>query len=496
MISDKLNKLLKKIYDLKIFDPIRKYIDRLWERIEKSIRFELMTVIAICFACSALFYVFANDSFSKREEVADVSYDYTSIENEAKEIINEITQNSNNSEEFLQSKCDEAYNYYEAKAFITDLDGKILFKSENVEEDAVDVFLLLANNANVDTNNGQEKRYIFPLTSGNNRYYFIYSDVPTASIKYNYYTEENSILAIFLALIVFAILFISITNSKMKYLDEIADGLKKIANEDLQYRIREDGRDELRNLASNINYMADEINRKIIAERQSEQAKADLITNVSHDLRTPLTSIMGYIGLVKEGKYDNDKEMKEYLNIAFNKAEKLKILINDLFEYTKFSSDAIKINKVRINLIEFLSQLSEELMPIFEENNLKLLSYYGKEEGIQVDIDPDKMVRVFENLFTNAIKYSYKPGVISIDVVKEKGFVTIVIRNRGENIPKEKVEKLFDRFYRVEESRNTQTGGTGLGLAISKNIVELHGGYIWAECFGEEISFFVKLREI
>lgn len=455
-----------------------------------------MTVIAICFACSALFYIIANDSFSKREEVADVTYDYNSIENEAKGIISEITQSTNNNDDFLQSKCNEAYYNYDAKAFITDLDGKILFKSENVEEDTVDVFLLLANNADVDVNNGQEKRYIFPFTAGENRYYFIYSDVPTASIKYDYYTEENSILAIFLSLIVFAILFISITNSKMKYLDEIADGLKKIANEDLQYRIREDGRDELRNLASNINYMADEINRKIIAERQSEQAKADLITNVSHDLRTPLTSIMGYIGLVKEGKYDNDKEMKEYLNIAFNKAEKLKILINDLFEYTKFSSNAIKINKVKINLIEFLSQLSEELMPLFEENNLKLLSYYGKEEGIQVDIDPDKMVRVFENLFTNAIKYSYKPGVISIDVVKEKGFVTTVIRNRGENIPKEKVEKLFDRFYRVEESRNTQTGGTGLGLAISKNIVELHGGYIWAECFGEEISFFVKLREI
>ncbi|WP_253289458.1 cell wall metabolism sensor histidine kinase WalK [Clostridium sp. MSJ-8] len=496
MINDKLHKILKKIYNFKIFNPIRKYIDKLWEKIEKSIRFELMAVIAVCFACSALFYIIANDSFSKREEVADVTYDYESIESEAKDIISEINQDVTGGSDFLQSKCNEAYDYYNAKAFITDLDGKILYKSENVEEDTVDIFLLLANNANVDVNNGQEKRYIFPLTIGENRYYFIYSDVPTASIKYNYYTKENSILAILLSLVVFAILFISITNAKMKYLDEIADGLKKIANDDLHYRIREDGRDEIRNLASNINYMADEINRKIIAERQSEQAKSDLITNVSHDLRTPLTSIMGYIGLVKEGKYDDEDEMKEYLNIAFSKAEKLKVLINDLFEYTKLSSEGIKINKVRVNLIEFLSQLSEELMPLFEQNNLELVSYYGKEEGIQVDIDPDKMVRVFDNLFTNAIKYSYKPGVISVDVVKDQGYVTVVIRNRGENIPKEKIEKLFDRFYRVEESRNTQTGGTGLGLAISKNIVELHGGNIWAECFGAEISFFVKLRGI
>ena len=111
-----------------------------------------------------------------------------------------------------------------------------------------------------------------------------------------------------------------------------------------------------------------------------------------------------------------------------------------------------------------------------------------------VNVDPDKMVRVFENLLTNAVKYSYKPGNIVVGIYENEDYVTVAIRNKGKNIPPEKVAKLFERFYRVDESRNAQSGGSGLGLAISKNIVEMHGGQIWAECYGEDISFYVKLK--
>ena len=278
----------------------------------------------------------------------------------------------------------------------------------------------------------------------------------------------------------------------MKYLDEIALGLKKIASGDLDYHIEESGTDEIRNIAANINYMSKEINRKIIAQRRAEKTKTDLITNVSHDLRTPLTSIMGYIGLVKEGRYENEITMKEYLNIAFNKAEKLKMLIEDLFEYTKLNNEGIKLNKSEVNISEFIFQLTEELTPLFEENGLSIIKS-ATEDKVIVNVDADKMLRVFENLLTNAIKYSFKPGKIVVGIYESKGFVTIAIRNKGNNIPPEKISKLFERFYRVDESRNAQSGGSGLGLAISKNIVELHQGQIWAECYGEDISFYVKL---
>ena len=349
--------------------------------------------------------------------------------------------------------------------------------------------------SNIDNkqNEGKAVKCIYPININENRMYFLYEDIPTANIKYDVYKSDDSVFALMLSFILFIILFIIITNRKMKYLDEIAVGLKKIAGGNLNYHIKEEGNDEIRKLASNINYMAEEINKKILAERNAEKTKADLITNVSHDLRTPLTSIMGYIGLVKDKRYEDEGDRDEYLNIAFNKAEKLKVLIEDLFEYTKLNNDGIKINKIRVNINEFLVQIIEELMPIFEENNLTIVNNTSK-EGMYVDLDPDKMMRVFENLLTNAVKYSYKPGEIEVCIFEDKEYTTVSIKNKGQHISKEKVDKLFDRFYRVDESRNANTGGSGLGLAIAKNIVELHGGKIYAECYGENIIFNVRLR--
>ena len=211
-----------------------------------------------------------------------------------------------------------------------------------------------------------------------------------------------------------------------------------------------------------------------------------------HDLRTPLTSVMGYIGLVIQRRYKDENEMDEYLNVAFNKAKRLKVLIDDLFEYTKYNNNGITLNKSQVNLSEFLSQLIEELMPMLDENNLTVFKKFECEKAL-VLIDPIKMLRVFENLLTNAIKYSYKPGEIIIGLYKNDNKAVVVFRNKGEHLPKEKTDKLFDRFYRVDESRNTSTGGSGLGLAISKNIVELHGGKIWADSIGNNISFYVEL---
>ena len=490
-------RVINKIYKWRIFNPFRKKIEIIMIRIEKSIRFELMVVIAICFVCSFLFYAICNDAFTRNEQQSKVVYDYDTLQSKSKDKLLQIEEQPNlsiDNTEFFNEFCNNDYESIGEKIYITDLDGNILYKSNNVIEDKVDIFILLTSAINDTEEDGREKKYIYPISIGSERYYFIFSDTPTASIHYSSHKVSNSFLALMLSVIVFIIIFISITNTKMKYLDEIAEGLKIIANEDIHFRIREEGNDEIRNLASNINYMANEINNKIELQKRSEQTKTDLITNVSHDLRTPLTSIMGYIGLVKEGKYDNDETMKEYLNIAFNKSEKLKMLIEDLFEYTKLNNSGIKINKQLINLTDFIFQLSEELIPLFDENDIKLIKSAKVDEKIMVLIDPDKMLRVFENLLSNAVKYSYKPGNIILSISKNNDNVLVVVRNKSDHIPAEKLNRIFDRFYRVDESRNAQTGGTGLGLAISKNIVELHGGKIWAECYGNNVSFYVKLK--
>ena len=494
-LKDTFESNINKSY-IKFLGCIEYMIATIKRKIEKSIRFELMLVIGICFLISLCFYNFTN-SFLKREYTEpQISYDYDAVERLASSLGNEIE-----SRNLLLDNKDEIYSVLSTvpktdKCYITDLDGDILFKTENVLEERIDIYTALKEamtNSNYEkVGIVKEKVYIMPLKIGEDRVYLIYSKVPEADITYTTVSKSNSSLAIFLACIVFILLFVIITNNKMKYLDEIAIGLKIIAGGNLKYRIEERGTDEIKNLANNINYMAKEIGEKINAERLAEKTKSELITNVSHDLRTPLTSVMGYIGIVIQKRYKDEKEMEDYLNVAFNKAEKLKVLIDDLFEYTKYNNNGIKLNKIRVNITEFLSQLIEEMMPILDENNLTIFKKFEFKK-LDIFIDPAKMVRVFENLLTNAVKYSYKPGEIIVGLYKKGNKAVIVVRNKSDHLSKEKTEKLFDRFYRVDESRNANTGGSGLGLAISKNIVELHGGRIWADSIGNNVSFYVEL---
>lgn len=481
-----------------ILQYIEDLVSYVKEKIEKSIRFELMMVIGICFLISFIFYSFTNNMLKREYTESKITYDYDSIEREASDLAKQIESESNlsikdnNKIEKILSNVSNG-----DKSYITDLDGKVLYKTSNVVEENIDIYSALKSamtNVKYEKVSGvKESSYIIPLKIGDERIYLIYSKIPEATITYNIINTSNSSLALLLTVIVFIVSFVVITNSKMKYLDEIATGLKIIASGNLNYRIQEKGTDEIRNIAYNINYMAKEIGQKINAERDAEKTKTDLITNVSHDLRTPLTSVMGYLGLVIQRRYKDEEEMKEYLNIAFSKAERLKLLIEDLFEYTKLNNNGITLNKTKVNLAEFLSQLIEELTPMLDENNLTVYKKFESEK-ISVVIDTLKMLRVFENLITNAIKYSYKPGEILIGLYEKDNSAIVVFRNKGDHLSKEKTEKLFDRFYRLDESRNTNTGGSGLGLAISKNIVELHEGKIWAESIGDNISFYVQLN--
>ncbi|BCZ44834.1 sensor histidine kinase [Clostridium gelidum] len=486
------------ISDSKILQRIEDLVSNIKKKIEKSIRFELMMVIGICFLISFIFYSFTNNILKREYNEPKITYDYDSIERSANDLAKQIEAQENLDLKDKSKISSILENVASGdKSYITDLDGKVLYKTKNVAEENIDIYSALKNamaKVNYEKSGDvKEKNYIMPLKVGNDRIYLIYSRIPEATITYATINTSNSSLALILAVIVFIVSFVIITNKKMKYLDEIAIGLKIIASGNLNYRIQEKGTDEIRNIAYNINYMAKEIGEKINAERDAEKTKTDLITNVSHDLRTPLTSVMGYMGLVIQNRYKDEAEMKEYLNIAFSKAERLKLLIEDLFEYTKLNNNGITLTKTKVNLAEFLSQLIEELMPLFDENELAVYRKFESEK-ISVSIDTLKMLRVFENLITNAIKYSYKPGEILVGLYEKDNTAIVVFRNKGDHLSKEKAEKLFDRFYRLDESRNTNTGGSGLGLAISKNIVELHEGKIWAESIGDNISFYVQLN--
>ncbi|WP_195262821.1 ATP-binding protein [Clostridium sp. 1001275B_160808_H3] len=498
-IRNLILKIFCKLYNSILGVKIREVLEWIYIRIEKSIRFELMLVFAICFLAAFMFYGFANNVLSKNKTITNLEYDIGEVQSHANSIAKELSGEYGYKIEGLkeEEQIKELLNRYndgKAKIYLTDLDGKILFKVNGEFQEKLDIYAIIDKSNSV-AEDGSERVFLYPVNIGADRAYLIYSKIPTPYISYDYYVDENSFLALVLSVIMFISIFIIITNKKMKYIEEIASGVRIISNGDLSYRIEEKGKDEIKKLAENINNMASEIENRIDAERRAEKTKSELITNVSHDLRTPLTSVMGYIGLVKDGKYEDENMMKEYLNIAFNKSNQLKELIEDLFEYTKLNNKGIVLGKNKVNIVEFLSQIIEEYIPVFEENEIEVVKKFV-DEKCMVEIDAGKMVRVFENLFSNAIKYSFKPGSVIVSAYENNGFVNITIKNRGEHIPKEKVERLFDRFYRVDEARNSNTKGSGLGLAISKNIVELHNGSIWAECVGNEISFFIKLKVI
>ncbi|MGL4774302.1 MAG: sensor histidine kinase [Clostridium sp.] len=492
-----LNKMINKFQNTKLYALMNKGLRFLKNKFDKSIRFELMVIVGLCFISSFAFYGVANGILRRTEVVNNIEYDYEYIQyngNRINEQLNAEISMQVDREAYFKKVLEQEVKS-DAKAYITDLDGNVIYKTANAIEKSIDIFTVMKNNTDKYEKTGapQEVMYIYPLKVEEDRYYFIYSEIPRAELKRVEYIVENSFLALFLSVVVFITIFLIITNKKMIYLDQIALGLNIIAEGQLNHKIEEKGNDEISNLAININNMASEINSRIKAERMAEKTKSDLITNVSHDLRTPLTSIMGYIGLIKERRYKDENEMNQYLDIAFNKAEKLKILIDDLFEYTKLNNNGIKISKVNVNIVEFIAQLIDELTPLFEENDLEVMSTL-RDEKILVNVDINKMLRVFENLLTNAIKYSYKPGTVIVGLYENNGSVTISIKNKGNHIEEAKLDKLFDRFYRVDESRNAESGGSGLGLAISKNIVELHGGKIWAECYGNDINFYVRLK--
>ncbi|MDF2882723.1 MAG: two component sensor histidine kinase [Clostridiaceae bacterium] len=388
------------------------------------------------------------------------------------------------------------------KVLICDLEGNVLYSSDNVSEKKIDVYNTLRNVMDRDNRvhyeNGkrviiyENKEYdsLYPISFTDGYGYIVVKGVPYGNVVYDKY--DNSLLAVLFAFAAFIISFYFITSRKMQYIENVSSGLLEISKGNLDFRIKRVGNDEIASLADNINNMAEKLKNKIEKERQIEKTKNELITNVSHDLRTPLTSIKGYLGLIKEKKYNDGTQLEEFVNIAYNKSEKLQSLINDLFEYTKVSSNGIALNKEIIDINELLQQLTDEMVPICEENEIIIENSFQKEK-INVNIDGDKMVRVFENLLTNAIRYSIKPGVVKLSLFSEEENVFIKVENRCTGISKEDVERIFDRFYRAEKSRSRETGGSGLGLAIAKSIVELHGGNITAVYNEPTIIFTVKL---
>jgi signal transduction histidine kinase len=275
-------------------------------------------------------------------------------------------------------------------------------------------------------------------------------------------------------------------------LTKIFVGLRHIAEGKFDQPIQTDENSgELTKVANSINHMATELHRSIMEERNAEKSKNDLITGVSHDLRTPLTSILGFLEVIDHDRYQNEVELRHYVSIAYDKALTLKKSIDDLFEYTRINN-GMPLNTAILDLVGFIRQLSEEFAPQFDLAEMTCRIHVDV-EVLQIAADGNLLVRSFENLISNALQYGKSGRVVDIAIQSSDKEAIVSMTNYGEPIPQRDLPFIFDRFYRVERSRSRDTGGTGLGLAIVKSIIEVHGGRISVDSSEERTVFTTRL---
>lgn len=223
----------------------------------------------------------------------------------------------------------------------------------------------------------------------------------------------------------------------------------------------------------------------------SEQRKNDLVVYLAHDLKTPLTSIVGYLTLLQEAPEMPAEYRAKYTQITLDKAYRLEQLINEFFDITRFNLQSVILESNNIELSMMLNQMAEEFYPILAQKNLTCSM--NTNEKINLIGDADKLSRVFDNLMRNAVSYSYPNTEIEISAYKSDNHAVILFKNHGDKIPAEKLKMIFEKFFRADESRTSSTGGAGLGLAIAKQIVEKHGGTISAQSDSNSTVFTVKL---
>ena len=272
------------------------------------------------------------------------------------------------------------------------------------------------------------------------------------------------------------------------YIDEVGKATEDLVNKDVEYI---ELPDELEEIQKRMNHLKRESEKNEKLAKENEEKKDELIVYLAHDIKTPLTSMIGYLSILAEIDDMPKKKQKNYISIALDKSYRLEDLINELFDVARFNSEKIVLEKEELNLNLMLEQIIDDFYPTLRELNKSIKLNYN--EPISINGDPDKLSRVFNNLIKNAISYSKEESEIVINLKKDNNNAIVEVINKGKQISKEKLSKIFEKFYRLDSARTSRTGGSGLGLAIAKDIVELHNGTIIAESNEEETTFRVTL---
>lgn len=319
--------------------------------------------------------------------------------------------------------------------------------------------------------------------------------------------EMRYALCYAISFIVFVEIFFKLIDFTIEYIRKLRRSIQQVTSGNYGVQCEVEYDDELGSLAANINVLSKTLLAKekeseklkekeraaLDIERNAERQKNELITNVAHDLRTPLTTIVGYLELIKDDSALSKEDVHKYSGIAYEKSIRLQEMMDDLFEFTKLDNADIKLNKSMINLSGLIMQMTDEFYPSFKDCNITPIVDLP-EENIYVQGDGQLLARVFDNLISNALKYGYHNTDLKIEVSGDEKYATVKVINHGDTIAPEDIPLLFNKFYRTDSSRNSKTGGTGLGLAITKNIVDLHHGDISVTSDDQITTFIVKFN--
>lgn len=319
--------------------------------------------------------------------------------------------------------------------------------------------------------------------------------------------EMRYALCYAISFIVFVEIFFKLIDFTIEYIRKLRRSIQQVTSGNYGVQCDVEYDDELGSLAANINVLSKTLLAKekeseklkekeraaLDIERNAERQKNELITNVAHDLRTPLTTIVGYLELIKDDTALSKEDVHKYSGIAYEKSIRLQEMMDDLFEFTKLDNTDIKLNKSMINLSGLIMQMTDEFYPSFKDCNITPIMNLP-EEDIYVQGDGQLLARVFDNLISNALKYGYHNTDLKIEVSGDEKYATVKVINHGDTIAPEDLPLLFNKFFRTDSSRNSKTGGTGLGLAITKNIVDLHHGDISVTSDDQITTFIVKFN--
>lgn len=350
-------------------------------------------------------------------------------------------------------------------------------------------------------------------------------DIETGLIlnQHDFYFEDGSQGSIFLVtnmepiwrsfkelvntIVITIVVILMITNGTLTYLvagsivkplGKLKDSANRIKEGNLDFEINIKSKDEIGELSHAFEEMRKRLKGSLDLQLQYEENRKELFTNISHDLKTPITTIKGYVEGIRDGVADTPDKIDKYINTIYAKTVDVDRLIDDLFLFSKLDLSRLPLHLSTIDISKYLRDLIEELRFDLEKKNVAIKYNSNIQRSISAMVDLMQLKRVIVNVVENSVKYMDKPeGIIEIILEKDEEQVVVEIKDNGQGIPKSMLPYIFDRFYRGDPSRNTTTGGSGLGLAIAKKIVEEHGGRMWVESVeGAGTSIFFTLKNI